>query len=155
MSTKNTLPNRAPAVGDPRKTESWALLEAARQLEDARRSRSKDAMLAAAGLNWRLWGIFGESLGDPACGLPDDLRVNMLLLANFIDRRSAEILSDPRPERLDALIRINLQVGGGMLGGAIETEAAASGQAERAPETRVRSPRRAPTRPNGASASAK
>jgi flagellar protein FlaF len=156
MSTKAALRNRLPAEGDPRKTESWALLEVARQLEDARRSRSKEAILAAAGLNWRLWIIFGESLGDPACGLPQDLRVNMLLLANFVDRRTAEILSDPRPERVDALVRINLQVGGGMLGKALTDGAAPTGRETRAREVRPTEPRRTGVRmPNAALSVAK
>jgi flagellar protein FlaF len=115
MSLIEPKPDRRPAPGNPRRTEGWALLEAARRLEEARRIRSGDAVLGAAQLNWRLWTIFQTSLSDSRCGLPDDLRVKMLSLANFIDRRSAEIIADPKPERLDALIRINLEVGGGMV----------------------------------------
>jgi flagellar protein FlaF len=109
------LSARRPEPGNPRRTEGWALLEAARRLEEARRIGSGDAVLGAARLNWRLWTIFQASLSDSQCGLPDDLRVKMLSLANFIDRRSAEISAEPKPELLDALVRINLEVGGGML----------------------------------------
>ncbi len=115
MSVIEPLSAQRPAPGNPRRTEGWALLEAARRLDEARKARTGEAVLGAAQLNWRLWTIFQASLSDSHCGLPDDLRVKMLSLANFIDRRSAEIIADPKPELLDALVRINLEVGGGML----------------------------------------
>ncbi len=158
MPTNPAPSNRPPSEGNPKKTESWALIEVARQLEDARKSRSKDAMLAAAALNWRLWIIFGESLGDPACGLPEDLRVNMLLLANFVDRRTAEVLSDPIPEQLDALVRINLQVGSGMLGKALTDQVMPADRGNRRRVERSaepREPRRAGMRTYAAAAVAK
>ena len=110
-----TAYNRLPAEGNPRNTEGWALLESARRLQDAQRNGAAETVLAAVRLNWRLWTIFQASLVDPECGVPNELRGNMLSLANFIDRRSAEIIANPKPELLDALVRINLEVGGGML----------------------------------------
>ena len=131
MSLAVPLSATTPVPGNPRRTEGWALLEAARRLDEARRIRTGAAVLGAAQLNWRLWTIFQASLSNSRCGLPDDLRVKMLSLANFIDRRSAEIIADPKPELLDALVRINLEVGGGMLTtpGADHAVPAAVGQA--------------------------
>ncbi len=110
-----TAYNRLPAEGNPRNTEGWALLESARRLQDAQRNGAAESVLAAVRLNWRLWTIFQASLVDPECGVPKELRGNMLSLANFIDRRSAEVIGDPLPEKLSALININLQIGGGLL----------------------------------------
>lgn len=106
---------RFPPEGNPRQTEGWALLESARRMREAQGHGDEDAILAAVRLNWRLWTIFQASLADPACGVPDDLRANMLSLSNFIDRRSAEVLGNPRPDKLGVLVNINLQIGGGLL----------------------------------------
>jgi len=107
--------NRVPAEGNPRQTEGWALLEAARRMQEAQRRGEEEAILTAVRLNWRLWTIFQASLVDPACGVPDGLRSNILSLSNFIDRRSAEIIGNPKPEKVSVLININLQIGGGLL----------------------------------------
>jgi flagellar protein FlaF len=110
-----TLDGR-PAAGDPRNVEGWALLEAARRLDEARKGGSGEAILRATEVNWRLWTLFQANLGDPRCGLPDAIRRNMLALANFIDRRSADIIAAPNAGKLDALIRIDLEIGGGLMG---------------------------------------
>jgi len=120
-----------PQLGNPARTEAWALLEAAREL-----SRSKaaggDLFLAALRRNWRLWTIFQASLLDPKCTVPAEIRSNLLGLANFIDRRTAELLAKPEPDRVDALININVQIGEGLLAGA---RAAAQQPAEPPPQT--------------------
>ncbi|HUN50080.1 MAG TPA: flagellar biosynthesis regulator FlaF [Candidatus Sulfotelmatobacter sp.] len=106
-----------PQPGNPARTEAWALLEAAREL-----SRTKAAggelFLSALRRNWRLWTIFQASLLDPQCTVPVEIRSNLLGLANFIDRRTAELLATPEPDRVDALININVQIGEGLLAGA-------------------------------------
>jgi hypothetical protein len=50
--------------------------------------------------------------------MPAEIRGNLLGLANFIDRRTAELLAKPDPGRVDALININVQIGEGLLAGA-------------------------------------
>src|ERR1700686_4510986 len=87
---------RVPAPGNPARTEAWALLESARLMEGA---KTKDAaeLLAAGGRNWRLWTLFQASLVDAECAVPMPVRGNLLGLANFIDRHTAQLLAKPDP----------------------------------------------------------
>jgi flagellar protein FlaF len=106
-----------PEPGNPARTEAWALLESARELSHAKTGPS-ERFLAALRRNWRLWTIFQASLLDPQCTMPAEIRGNLIGLANFIDKRSAELLAKPDPSLVDALININVQIGEGLLAGA-------------------------------------
>lgn len=106
-----------PQAGNPARTEAWALLESARELSHTRTGPA-DRFLAALRRNWRLWTIFQASLLEPDCPVPPEIRGNLLGLANFIDKRTAELLAKPDPARVDPLININVQIGEGLLAGA-------------------------------------
>ena len=106
--------SRIPQEGNPRRTEGWALMEAARRLREAK-SKDKKELSEAVRLNWRLWTIFQSSMLEPDCPWPPDLRSNILNLADFIDKRSVALLSKPEPEGVEVLVNINLQIGGGLL----------------------------------------
>lgn len=107
----------APAVtADPRQIESWALGETAARMADACREPVDEAtLLHAARLNWRLWTIFQASLLDPDCQMPDDIRANILSLANFVDRHTADIISAPDPAKFEILIGINCELAAGLV----------------------------------------
>jgi flagellar biosynthesis activator protein FlaF len=107
---------RMPAPGNPAKTEAWALLEAARLMEGGK-TKDKSELLDAVRRNWRLWTIFQASLIDAECTVPKEVRVNLLRLANFIDRHTAQILGSPDPEKIDVLVNINRRIGEGLLEG--------------------------------------
>lgn len=89
-------------------------MEAARRLREAK-GKDKRELSEAVRLNWRLWTIFQSSMLEPDCPWPVELRSNILSLADFIDRRSVALLSDPQPDGVEALVNINLQIGGGLL----------------------------------------
>jgi len=107
----------APSLGNPARTEAWALLEAARELSQTK-SGPKEAFLAALRRNWRLWTIFQADLLSPDCTIPAPIRGNLIGLSNFIDRRTLELLGNPAPALVDALVNINVQIGEGLLAGA-------------------------------------
>jgi flagellar protein FlaF len=104
--------------GAPQQAEAWALTTAARRLAEAKSSGSAEAMIGAVRLNWRLWTIFQANLSGPDCGVPDEIRTNLLSLANFIDKRSVSLLVNAEPDKLDVLININRQIASGLLGDA-------------------------------------
>lgn len=81
----------------------------------------EEALLQVVHLNWRLWTIFQTSLLDPDCPLSIDLRNNILSLANFIDRHSADFIADPAPSKLDILIGINRELAAGLMTTPAET----------------------------------
>lgn len=117
--------NKAPPQGDPRRTEGWALTEAARRMAEAQRAPDdKTAFLDAVRRNWRLWTIFQAGISSPESELPTDLRANVLSLSNFIDRHTVGVLADPQPEKLDILIRINREIAAGLLANAPGAEMA-------------------------------
>ena len=112
---KNTY-QRTPEPGNPARTEAWALLEAARELYQARQAPI-DVLRGSLRRNWRLWTIFQASLLDPECQVPTETRANLLGLANFIDRQTAELLAKPDPAKVDVLVNINRQISEGLLDG--------------------------------------
>jgi flagellar protein FlaF len=103
---------------DQRRMEADALLKAARQIEDVRltwqpsRYRELDDAIL---FNRKLWTVFAAEVADGAERLPIDLRNNIGSLAVFIFKRSFELLANPEPERMDALIEINRQIAAGLL----------------------------------------
>jgi flagellar protein FlaF len=107
---------RVPAPGNPARTEAWALLESARLMEGAKTKDSAE-LLAAVRRNWRLWTLFQVNLLDAECTVPAPIRGNLLGLANFIDRHTAQLLAKPEPAQVDVLVKINCQIGQGLLEG--------------------------------------
>jgi flagellar biosynthesis activator protein FlaF len=116
---------RRPEPGNPGRSEAWALLEAAREL-NLTKDGPVDAFRVALRRNWRLWTIFQASLLDPDCALPTEVRANLLGLANFIDKHTAGLLADPDASKVAALVNINRQISEGLLEGARATMADAA-----------------------------
>lgn len=140
MSSPAKAYPRTPEPGNPTRSEAWALLEAARGL-----NQTKDGPIeefrAALRANWRLWTIFQASLIEPDCALPNEVRGNLLGLANFIDKTTVELLAEREPKRIDALVNINRQISEGLLEGA---RAAAANAAAAAPQAPAAAPTAAP-----------
>jgi flagellar protein FlaF len=121
---------KAPLPGNPAKTEAWALLESARLMEEAK-TKGSEELLAAVRRNWRLWTIFQASLVSQECTVPAEVRRNLLVLADAVDRHSARLLANPDPAQISPLVNINRQIGEGLLEGA--RNSAAKQQAAAAP----------------------
>ncbi len=68
--------------------------------------------------NQRIWTIFQDELIREDNPLPAQLRGDILRLSLFIDKRIVEIMKDPSPEKLDAIININLNIAAGLRGSA-------------------------------------
>lgn len=112
-----------PNGGNPRYTEAWALIEAARRMSDAVERQpdgdaraSKDAIRETLRLNWRLWTIFQTELSLEDDGtVPLEIRQNMLSLCNFVDKHTVETISAPLPEKVMVLVEINRNIASGLL----------------------------------------
>ena len=107
---------RATATG--RQLEASALFRVARGLQAAQEAwgqpGGEQRLDEAVRLNQRLWTIFQAELVAEDNPLPDQLRASLLQLIHFIDRRTFEVLAEPRPEKLTALITINRNVAAGL-----------------------------------------
>ncbi|NQY82413.1 MAG: hypothetical protein HRT36_05195 [Alphaproteobacteria bacterium] len=120
MSESIYTRQQATALGmqDPRQTEAYALIEIARRMDQVRQREESDRaeLVGIFQLNWRLWTIFQSELSNPDNLLPDEIKVNMLQLSNFIDKHTIEQIREPSRKGLEVLININRQVGAGLLG---------------------------------------
>jgi len=103
-----------------RTLEGRAFSRAAQLLNDARETPD-DRVLAIKALrfNHQLWTILQGSLLEDASvsgsTMDASLHDNLLSLSLFIDRRTAEALTNADPALLDALISINRDIAQGQL----------------------------------------
>jgi len=63
-----------------------------------------------------IWSIFQSELAKADNPLPKKLRMDLLRLAAFIDKRIFEIMAYPSPEKLTIIININLNIAAGLRG---------------------------------------
>jgi flagellar biosynthesis activator protein FlaF len=121
--------NNAPQPGNPRQSEAWALVEAARRISDAgERHGAGPEFLAAIRLNWRLWTIFQAELSSETSQVPTEIRTNMLSLCNFVDKTTVGIIAEPDVGKANILITVNRHIAAGLFSspsGAAEPDPAA------------------------------
>ena len=67
--------------------------------------------------NRRLWTIIASAMKEEDCPQPPEVRNNILNLALFVFRRTMEIISEPKPESLNILININMNIAKGLSDG--------------------------------------
>jgi flagellar biosynthesis activator protein FlaF len=102
----------------PRQLEAAFLFKAARQLEAVVKewdAADRTARLRAAlSYNTQLWSLFQAAMEDPENPLPGQIRLNIMQLIRFIDRRTLEVTASPKPGDLQPLIEINRQIAMGL-----------------------------------------
>jgi flagellar protein FlaF len=101
-----------------RDVEAEILTKAALRLKEcqdnwaaAERSVNLDAALK---FNQRVWTIFQAELGKMDNPLPKGLKIDLLSLSAFIDKRTFEVMAHPAPEKLAILININHNIAAGL-----------------------------------------
>ena len=106
------------ATASGRELEAAALFKAARRLEAVKAqwdAPDRDALLLEAlRYNQRLWTVFQAELERPDHGIPEELRLNLLRLSAFIDRRTFDLMANPEREKLQALIDIDRNIASGL-----------------------------------------
>lgn len=108
------------AASSNRELEAAALFKAARKLEAVRRAWDspdrKEKLTEALRYNQRLWTFFQSELSVPDHEMLTELRVNLLRLSGFVDRRTFEIMAarKPDPDQLQVLIDINRNIAAGL-----------------------------------------
>jgi len=134
QNTQNTY-NRIPDGESAQKTESWALIEAARKIADVItagddndkevRKKRREALR----LNWHLWTIFQAELTTADENFPEEIRINVLTLCQFIDKHTVACLAEPTADKMRILIDINRNIAAGLAAMPEETENSASSNA--------------------------
>ncbi len=103
-----------------RETEARILSEAALKLKrcqenwnDPEREGQLDTALR---YNQKIWSLFQGELEREDNPLPQKLRIDILRLAAFIDKRIFEVMAYPSPEKLTIIININQNLAAGLRG---------------------------------------
>jgi flagellar protein FlaF len=103
-----------------REVEAAVLTKAALKLKDCQENWGAEDGSAkldeALKFNQLVWSIFQAELIRPDHPLPKKLRQDILSLSAFIDKRIFETMLYPAPEKLTAIININLNLAAGLNG---------------------------------------
>jgi flagellar protein FlaF len=103
-----------------RQVEAAVLTKAALKLKHCQENweaEDRNAKLdEALKFNQLVWSIFQAELVRPDNPLPKKLRQDILSLSVFIDKRIFETMAYPAPEKLTAIININLNLAAGLNG---------------------------------------
>ena len=66
--------------------------------------------------NQKIWSLLQSELEREENPLPQKLRVDILRLAAFIDKRIFEVMAFPNPDKLNIIININHNLAAGLRG---------------------------------------
>ena len=133
---------RIPEPGSPRKTEGWALIEAAKRMAAAvvegpvEDKAAKDKRKAALRLNWKLWTIFQAELILENPEMDQEIRLNMLTLCKFVDKHTVGALLEPSDSAMSTLIDLNRNIALGLLNMPADEELSEGATQASSPEPR-------------------
>ena len=106
-------------AGNQRELEARVLYKSNKKLQALMNNwdnRPKEALEEALTYHRQIWMLFYDTaLENKDGGRPNDLRSNIVNLANFIFKRELEILANPKKEKLDILININNEIAAGLM----------------------------------------
>ena len=101
-----------------RETEARVLTKAALKLkrcQDCWHTEGREERLdEALKYTQRIWSIFQAELTNEDNPLPQQIKLNLLRLASFIDKRIFETMAFPSPEKLTIIIDINRNIAAGL-----------------------------------------
>ena len=105
-------------TGDQRELEAHVLLKSARFLEDLQKDWENvngEVLEQTLKYNRQIWMLFYDNaIEDLDEKRTNDLRSNIVNLANFVFKRSIDILAKPEKQKLDVLININREIAAGL-----------------------------------------
>lgn len=106
-------------TGDQRELEARVLLKSAKLLQDLQNdweNVTPQILEETLKYNRQIWMLFYDTaLENTEEGRPNDLRSNILNLANFIFKREIEILTEPSQQKLGVLVNINREIASGLM----------------------------------------
>jgi flagellar protein FlaF len=110
--------NVATKTMSARELEASLLLKAAGKFQSVKDDwdNRKAELDEALNYNRRLWTILLSSVTDPASPLPQDIRDNVANIGVFILKRTLDVMIEPSPEKLNALISLNRNLAAGLHG---------------------------------------
>ena len=110
-----------------RETEARVLTQAALKLIDCLKhwdAPDRNSRLdAALKYNQRIWSIFQVEIAKPDNPLPHPIKMNLLHLSRFIDKRIFDTMAFPDAKKLNIIIKINQNIAAGLRGSASDSAA--------------------------------
>jgi len=105
-------------TASPRELEASLLLRAAAQLQNVRDTweQSGPKLHDAIVFNRRLWSMFLASVTENDNPLPREIRQNVANVGLFVMQQTLSVMSEPRREKLECLIKINREIASGLMG---------------------------------------
>ena len=104
---------------DQRELEARVLLKSARMMNDLQNdweAMTTEVLEETLKYNRQIWMMFYDTaLENPEGDRPNDLRSNIINLANFIFKREIEVMSNPQKDKLDVLVNINREIAAGLM----------------------------------------
>ncbi len=104
---------------DQRELEAHVLLKSAKFLNDIQKdwdNTTPEILEETLKYNRQIWMMFYDTAIENTEGdRPNDLRSNIINLANFVFKRELEILGVPSKEKLNVLISINREIAAGLM----------------------------------------
>lgn len=104
---------------DQRELEGRVLLKSAKKMQDIQEqwdNLDKRNLEEILKYNRQIWMMFYDTaLENPEGNRPNDLRSNIINLANFIFKREVDIMASPAKDKLDVLININREIAAGLM----------------------------------------
>lgn len=104
---------------DQREMEARILLKAANMMQDLQTNWDADDLQRIDDVlkyNRQIWMVFFDTAIENKDGnRPTDLRSNIVNLANFVFKRTVEVLGAPQKDKLDILISINRDIAAGLM----------------------------------------
>ncbi len=104
---------------DQRELEAHVLIKSAnflKALQDDWDNVTPDVLEETLKYNRQIWMMFFDTaLENPEGDRPNDLRSNIVNLANFVFKRELEIMGAPDKNKLNVLININREIAAGLM----------------------------------------
>lgn len=107
---------------DQRELEAHVLLKSAKFMQDLQNDWDNvtgEILEPILRYNRQIWMMFYDTaLENPEGNRPNDLRSNIVNLAQFVFKREIDIMAKPEKNKLDVLININREIAAGLMEGA-------------------------------------
>ena len=104
---------------DQRELEAHVLLKSAKFLQDMQNdwdNITPEILEETLKYNRQIWMMFYDTaLENPEGDRPNDIRSNIINLANYVFKREIEIMSHPSKEKLNILINVNREIAAGLM----------------------------------------
>jgi len=105
-----------------RETEARVLTQGALKLIECQKKwnapENKQRLDEALKYNQKIWSIFQAEVSKQDNPLPSRVKIDILQLSRYIDKKIFKAMAFPVPENLDMIIKINKNIAAGLRGSA-------------------------------------